>query len=77
MKVSKDQRSVRKFVAIQTNKTEQDQRYPTFVLYMTDFSPTRANPMNTDIKIAPDKKTLEDLIMAWKDKNVKAGWNLV
>jgi hypothetical protein len=33
--------------------------------------------MNTDVKVAPDKKTLEELIEAWKDKNVKAGWNLV
>ena len=77
VKISKDQRSIRKFVAIETNKTKQDSRYPPFVLYMTDFSPTRAKPMNTDVKIAPDKKTLEELIAAWKDKNVKKGWNLV
>jgi hypothetical protein len=77
VKVAKDQRSVRKFVAIETNKNKQDSRYPPFVLYTTDFSPTRATPMNTDVKVAPDKKTLDELIEAWKGKNVKAGWNLV
>jgi hypothetical protein len=77
VKVAKEQRSVRKFVAIETNKNKQDSRYPPFVLYTTDFSPTRATPMNTDVKIAPDKKTLDVLIKAWQDKNVKAGWNLV
>ena len=77
VKVAKEQRSVRKFVAIETNKNEQDSRYPPFVLYTTDFSPTRAAPMNTNVQVAPDKKTLEGLITAWKDKNVKAGWNLV
>ncbi len=77
VKVAKEQRSIRKFVAIETNKNEQDSRYAPFVLYTTDFSPTRAAPMNTNVQVAPDKKTLDDLITAWKDKNVKAGWNLV
>ena len=77
VKVAKEQRSVRKFVAIETNKNEQDSRYPPFVLYTTDFSPTRAAPMNTNVQVAPDKTTWEGLITAWKDKNVKAGWNLV
>ena len=77
VKIAKEQRSIRKFVAIETNKNEQDSRYAPFVLYTTDFSPMRAAPMNTNVQVAPDKKTLDDLITAWKDKNVKAGWNLV
>tara|TARA_B100001750_G_scaffold116253_1_gene92121 strand:+ start:1040 stop:2704 length:1665 start_codon:yes stop_codon:yes gene_type:complete len=76
VKVTKELRSVRKFVAIETNKNKQDSRYPPFVLYTTDFSPTRASPLNTNILVAPNKKTLDGLITAWKEKNVKGGWNL-
>jgi hypothetical protein len=32
--------------------------------------------LNTNILVAPNKKTLEGLITAWKEKNVKGGWNL-
>ncbi len=77
VKIAKDQRSIRKFVGIETNKSEQDSRYPPFVLYTTDFSPTRAAPMATNVQVAPDKKTLDELISSWKEKNVKAGWNPV
>ena len=77
VKVTKEQRSIRKFVTIETNKNKQDSRYPPFVMYTTDFSPTRAVPMNTNVLIAPDIRALEGLVLKWKDKNVKAGWNLV
>jgi len=76
-KIAKEQRSIRKFVAIETNKQEQDSRYPPYVLYTTDFSPTRASPLKTDVQVAPDKKGLDALVTAWKDKNVKKGWEPV
>ena len=77
VKVAKEQRSIRKFVAIETNKQEQDSRYPPYVLYITDFSPARASPLKTDVQVAPDKKGLDALVTAWKDKNVKKGWEPV
>ena len=76
-KVAKEQRSIRKFVAIETNKQEQDSRYPPYVLYTTDFSPTRTSPLKTDVQVAPDKEGLDALVTAWKDKNVKKGWEPV
>lgn len=77
VKITKEKRSVRKFVAIETNKNEQDSRYPPYVLYITDFSPTRAEQIKTDVRVAPDKEVLDSLITAWKEKNIKKGWESV
>jgi hypothetical protein len=34
-----------------TNK-EQDEQFPAYIVYLTDFSPNRENPLERDIKIA-------------------------
>ena len=68
---------VRKYVLIKTNKEKQDDRYPAFVLFSTDFSPTRAISLNTSVQVANNKKNIEGLIEQWIQKNVKKGWKSV
>ena len=68
---------VRKYVLIKTNKEKQDGRYPAFVLFSTDFSPTRAIPLNTSVQVANNKENAELLIEQWIQKNVKKRWKTV
>lgn len=68
---------VRKYVLIKTNKEKQDERYPPFVLFSTDFSPNRALPVNTSVQVANNKESAGLLIEQWTQKNVKKGWKTV
>ena len=50
-KTMKGNKMVRKLLMWKTNK-EQDELYPAYIVYLTDFSPNRENPLERDIKIA-------------------------
>lgn len=76
-KESKGNVMVRKFVALETNKTETDSRYPPFVVHFTDYSPTRKSPLKTSLRVAGSRETLQTHIDAWLEKNMKRGWNEV
>jgi hypothetical protein len=58
---------VRKLLMWKTNK-EKTGQFPAYVVYLTDFSPNRENPLDRDIKIAPTeaaaKKHFEKLAKA-------------
>jgi hypothetical protein len=64
---------VRKYVLIQTNK--QDRDYPPLVLFCTDFSPGRAEPLQTSLRSAADRAAADAQIAAWIEENIKKGWN--
>jgi len=68
--------AVRKFVVIATHKDKEDTRYPPFVAFFTDYSPTRSEPLKTALKVAPTLEDLEIHIKAWLVENVKKGWDL-
>jgi hypothetical protein len=50
-KTMKGNKMVRKLLMWKTNK-EQDEQFPAYIVYLTDFSPNRENPLERDIKIA-------------------------
>jgi ATP-dependent DNA ligase len=50
-KTMKGSKMVRKLLMWKTNKQDETQ-FPAFVVYLTDFSPNRANPLERDIKVA-------------------------
>ena len=50
-KTMKGNKMVRKLLMWKTNK-EQDELFPAYIVYLTDFSPNRENPLERDIKIA-------------------------
>ncbi|HMS67908.1 MAG: hypothetical protein WAT92_18655 [Saprospiraceae bacterium] len=72
-KESKSGVAVRKFVGIKTNKLLKD-NYPPFLLYFTDFSAGRKDPLQTDIKIASSEEKLKLILESEIEKNVKKGW---
>lgn len=76
VKVTKGKKAVRKYLAVQTNK-DIDAGYSPFALFSTDFSSGRAEPLKTSLEVAADRATLDAQIAAWKEENVKKGWDLV
>jgi ATP-dependent DNA ligase len=68
--------SIRKFVGLKTNKT-MEQGFPPYLLYLTDFSAGRKEPLQTDIKIASTEEQLSVLLAKAIEENVKKGWDKI
>lgn len=66
--------AVRKYVLLQTNKPARD--YPPLVLFQTDFSPGRAEPLQTTLRTADTLATAERQIGEWLEENIKKGWSV-
>lgn len=65
--------AVRKYVLIQTNKAGRD--FPPLVLFATDFSPGRAEPLQTSLRTAHTREAADRQIALWIEENIKKGWN--
>ncbi|HEX6278671.1 MAG TPA: hypothetical protein VFZ49_01530 [Pyrinomonadaceae bacterium] len=75
-KVMKGNKMVRKLLLWKTNK-EDHPDFPAFVVYLTDFSPNRQNPLERDIKIASTEKDARKLYDTVAKKNFIGGWEKV
>ena len=73
VKETKGKKAVRKYTLIKTNKEEHSDISP-FVLYSTDFSAGRAEPLKTTLNIASTKELADKQIESWKTANIKKGW---
>lgn len=69
----KGQIAVRKYALIQPNKPGRD--HPPLVLFFTDYSPGRAEPLQTTLRTAADQSSADVQIAAWIEENIKKGWN--
>ncbi len=76
-KEAKDKLMVQKFLVWKTNKEQEDQRFPAYVLYYTNFSSGRKDPLKRDIRISNDKKQIMALAKEFVESNVKKGWEQV
>lgn len=76
-KETKGNLGVRKFVAFATHKAAEDPNFPPYVVYFTDFSAGRKEPLKTEIRVSSDKDMLNAYIEAWLAENVKKGWDPV
>ncbi len=65
--------AVRKFVLLATHK-EPRQGFARFLVYGTDFSGGRAEPLKTTLRTASTLEHAEKLVAAWLEDNVKRGW---
>jgi len=75
-KTMKGNKMVRKLLLWKTNKENQAD-FPAFVVYLTDFSPNRKNPLERDVKIASTEKDARKLFDALAEKNFIGGWEKV
>jgi hypothetical protein len=67
---------VRKLLLWKTNKEERPD-FPAYVVYLTDFSPNRQNPLERDIKISQSEPAARKLFSQMAEKNFLAGWERV
>lgn len=70
----KGEEAVRKIAVIATHK-QPYQGYAPFVVFGTDFSAGRAEPLKTSVKTASTRERADALVAAWVEENVKRGWN--
>lgn len=69
----KGQQMVRKLLLWKTNK-EQQNEFPGFVVYLTDFSPNRQNPLEREVKVADSEDVARELFDQLADQKFVGGW---
>ena len=76
-KVLKGATMVRKFVMWETNKRDEADDFPAYVIHFTDFSPNRKAPLERDIRVSNSREQIDEL---WKElltENIAKGWAAV
>lgn len=68
--------AVRKFVGIKTNR-DLDHGFSPYVLFYTDFSAGRKDPLQTDVRLASNEAKLRALLALGIEENIKKGWEKV
>jgi hypothetical protein len=76
VKTMRGNQMVRKLLLWKTNKEERPD-FPAYVVYLTDFSPNRQNPLERDIKISQSEPAARKLFSQMAEKNFLAGWERV
>jgi AAA+ superfamily predicted ATPase len=66
---------VRKLVAWKTNKENADPLYPPYVVFFTDFTPGRLEPLKTEVRVASSLDKINSLAETWLAEKITRGWN--
>ncbi len=73
-KETKGVTSLRKLLIWKTNKDQEDPSFPAYVVHWTDYSPSRKDPLQRTVRVAPT----EELALALGEEliadNIKKGW---
>lgn len=72
-KILRGQEMVRKLLMWKTNKEESGE-FPAFVVYLTDFSPNRKNPLEREIRAAGSETVAEELFDELAAQKFVGGW---
>ena len=65
---------VRKLLLWKTNKDEQSDEFPAYVVHLTDFSPNRKDPLKREIRVSDSKEQITQLYEQLKKKFFVGGW---
>ncbi|MEM9555758.1 MAG: hypothetical protein AAGC60_16005 [Acidobacteriota bacterium] len=76
-KTGEEQTAVRKLLVWKTNKEQVDDDFPAFVVHWTDYSPGRKEPLQREVRLAPDRETADAIAEQMLADGVKRGWNEV
>lgn len=76
-KTTKDKTAVRKLLVWKTNKDDVDPQFPAFVVHWTDYSPGRKEPLQREVRLAPDADAATEIAEAMLADGVKRGWQRV
>ena len=74
-KEAKGQVAVRKLVVWQTNKDSLDRSYPAFVVHWTDYSGGRKDPLQREVRVAPNLVEAQRIADEIIGENIKKGWD--
>ncbi|MDA8016495.1 MAG: hypothetical protein MPN21_03520 [Thermoanaerobaculia bacterium] len=77
VKETKGRKAVRKLLVWKTNKEDVDPEFPAWVVHWTDYSPGRKEPLQREVRLAPDGETAARLAEQMIEKGVKRGWQRV
>jgi len=75
-KVMKGTTMVRKLVMWQTNKLEEQDDFPAFVVHLTDFSANRKTPLEREIRVSNSRQQIDELWQEIFEDNITKGWVL-
>lgn len=67
---------LQKYMVWKTNK-EQTGEYPAYVLYVANFSPGRAEPLQRDVDVTDSASQIRELLERAMAKNLRGGWRRV
>nr|MDQ3033617.1 hypothetical protein [Myxococcota bacterium] len=73
VKETAGQIAVRKYVVVRTHK-EHEGMHPPFVVFCTDYSANRKEPLQTSLRTAATEPAADAHVAAWTAQNVKRGW---
>ena len=73
-KVLKGETMVRKFLMWKTNKENESEEFPAYVVHYTDFSPNRKSPLARDVRISNSREQIDSLWDGLVKANIKQGW---
>jgi hypothetical protein len=76
IKEGKGGKALRKFVGWKTNK-ESTGAWPKYVLYFTDFSAGRKEPLQSDIYVCTSEDEMRAKLVLLIDENIKKGWSKI
>lgn len=75
-KVMRGQTLVRKLLLWRTHKDRESTEFPAYVLYHTDFSPNRKEPLERDLRVGATLEEMEQLWAALEKERIVSGWTL-
>ncbi len=76
-KILKGETMVRKFLMWKTNKENESEEFPAYVVHYTDFSPNRKSPLARDVRISNSREQIDLLWEGLVEANIKQGWSIL
>lgn len=73
-KAMKGQTMVRKLLMWKTNKEAVSDRFPAFVVHLTDFSPNRKTPLDREVRVSSSREQIDELWTQLETENITKGW---
>ncbi|MBT6170477.1 MAG: hypothetical protein HOH98_06985 [Flavobacteriaceae bacterium] len=74
-KETKGVKMVKKYFLWETNSSSEN--YPNFVFYKIDYSPSRSDKLQRDIKVSNNQSQIEKIFSDQIETDIKKGWELI
>jgi hypothetical protein len=74
VKTLKGQRLVRKLLLWKTNKEAEEAGFPAYVIHLTDYSPSRQDPLQRELRVSDSREQIEELWNALEQETFVKGW---